>query len=221
MKNKALTVLFGVAFFFFIITFSIGLPIYCRFFYYLQINPLNLPQSTGYDFNTIKSSFDELMNFLTLPGVAFSSGVFPVSQEGISHFVDVKVLFDLNFFVLLFSSLTVITLSILKKFKVFELVRPFNMHVSFISAVSVFAIIFIIVVLALIVGFDNAFTAFHHVFFPGKDNWQFDWNKDQIIRILPAQFFLSCGVLIAVSIFAISLSIIIFQLIKKFKQKKC
>ena len=44
--------------------------------------------------------------------------------------------------------------------------------------------------------FDRAFVIFHSVFFPGKDNWIFDWRTDPIILFLPQDFFRNCAVLI-------------------------
>ncbi len=220
MKNKILTAVFGIAIFFFIITFSIGLPIYCRFFYYMQIEALNLPTSTGHSYATIKEAFDQVMNYLTLPGFEFGTGVFKYSEAGKAHFQDCKVLFDLNLLVLLASTAIILALTLLNKLKAFAFCRPFKMHVSFLSCLSIFAVIFVIAVLIFIVGFDSAFTAFHHLFFPGKDNWQFDYYQDEIIRILPQQFFLSCAVLIGASIIIISITVIVFQLIKRHRIKK-
>jgi integral membrane protein (TIGR01906 family) len=44
--------------------------------------------------------------------------------------------------------------------------------------------------------FDRAFVIFHSLFFPGKDNWIFDWHTDPIILFLPQDFFRSCAILI-------------------------
>ena len=44
--------------------------------------------------------------------------------------------------------------------------------------------------------FDRAFTVFHTLFFPGKDNWLFDWRTDGVILILPEAFFRNCALLI-------------------------
>ena len=44
--------------------------------------------------------------------------------------------------------------------------------------------------------FDRAFTVFHAVFFPGKDNWIFDPAADQIILVMPQVFFRNCAILI-------------------------
>jgi integral membrane protein (TIGR01906 family) len=49
-----------------------------------------------------------------------------------------------------------------------------------------------------ITDFNRAFVLFHKVFFPGKSNWLFDPNTDQIINILPEEFFAACGALIGV-----------------------
>ena len=108
----------------------------------------------------------------------------------------------------------------MQKKKVITLVRPFGLSVSFISAISIFLVIFVIVALVGIAGFSKAFTVFHHIFFPGKDNWMFDPYDMEVINILPQQFFLNCAILIGASILVISLSIIVFQLIKRHKTKK-
>ena len=44
--------------------------------------------------------------------------------------------------------------------------------------------------------FDAAFTIFHRIFFPGKDNWLFNPFTDPIITLLPQDFFLHCALLI-------------------------
>ena len=46
--------------------------------------------------------------------------------------------------------------------------------------------------------FDRAFVVFHSIFFPGKDNWMFDWQSDPIILFLPQDFFRNCAILILV-----------------------
>ena len=62
MKNKIITAVFIIALVLFILTFSIALPIYCRFFYYLQIKPLGLEQKTGWSYDVIKEAYDEVLN---------------------------------------------------------------------------------------------------------------------------------------------------------------
>ena len=216
MKNKLFTALFIVALMLFIITFSIGLPIYCRFFYYLQIDALNLPKITGYSYEQIKGAYDEVLNFLTLPNRPFGTGVFFYSEEGASHFADCKGLFNLNLIVLLTSSAILLLTFILQKKKLITLIRPFSIHPAFISAISIFAILFIILVFALI-DFTAVFVVFHLIFFPGKTNWQFSPYETEIILALPEQFFMNCAILIGISILVFCLSIIIVQLVQRKK----
>ncbi len=219
MINKIFTIVFGIAVFFFIITFSIALPIYLRFFYYLHINALSLPEKAGFSYAQIKCAYDEVLNYLTLPNMPFGTGVFAYTKSGFEHFADCKVLFDVNIITLIISTLTIITILVLAKLKKVCLYRPFNMSVAVISAISIFLIIFVVAIIVA-VDFSSAFTTFHHIFFPNKTNWVFDPKEMEIIRVLPEQFFLNCAILIGSSIFIICLSIIIFGLIKRKKITK-
>ena len=67
--NIALTALFVAALVILIMTFSIGLPIYCRFFYYIQINTLNLEEASGHTYAEIKAAYDEILDYLAEHGV--------------------------------------------------------------------------------------------------------------------------------------------------------
>ena len=65
-----------------------------------------------------------------------------------------------------------------------------------------------------IIDFDSAFTAFHKIFF-NNDYWIFNPRLDQIINILPQEFFYHCAVLILI---LLMLSSIILRLVyKKYK----
>lgn len=217
--STVLTVVYAVAVFLLIITFSIGLPINFRFFYYMQINSLNLPEECGYDYATIKAAFDQVMDYLTLPNKPFGTGVFAYTSDGASHFADCKVLFTLNNTVLIVSAIVFTVLLILDKKKVVPLKRPFKMNAAVISSLSIFAVAIILVGLVSI-DFDKAFVIFHKLFFPGKDNWLFDPDKDQILQILPQEFFMNAAILIACGIIIITSAILVFQFIKRKKAKK-
>lgn len=215
-----LTAFFAVAVFIFIITFSIGLPIYCRFFYYLQIEPLNIPKITGFDYATIKSSYDAVLDYLVLPNRPFSAGAFKFSESGASHFADCKVLFDLNSIALIISSVIIALSWILNKLGVVKLLKIKGVSIAFYSAISIFVVIILLAIIVS-VDFNSAFTVFHHLFFPGKDNWTFNPNTDPIILALPQQFFMNCAILIGAGILLLSLGIIVFCLIKRKKSTNC
>ena len=211
MKNKLLSGVFAVALAILILTTSIGLPIYFRPFYYMHINPLDIPARTGMDYETVKEGYDAVLDYLTLPGKEFSTGEFPHSEEGYDHFKDCKALFNLNVIMLFISLAAIITLYILNRKKIFSLCRPYGMHISF--AVSTWLLaIFAALALIVSINFSKAFEVFHTLFFPGKDNWIFDSRKDMIIRALPQEFFRNCAILIVSSILIQTITMIAVNL---------
>ena len=219
MKNKILTGVFGFALAILIITFSIGLPIYFRPFYYMQIEALDIEEYCREDYDTIKEAYDELLDYLTIPGKEFKTGKFKYSEEGKSHFVDCKGLFDLNAVALIISLVTVGTLILLEKKKVFTMCKPFGFNIMFSS--GAFTLGFFALVGGIVaIDFDAAFTVFHKIFFPGKSNWLFDWYEDQIIRILPQDFFMNCAILIFSSIVLLCVGAIVASIILRKKEAK-
>ena len=198
-KNTALSLLFSLALFCFILTFSIGLPIYCRPFYYAQIKPLELEKYSGFTAVEIKEAYDQVLDYLTLPGKPFGTGVMAHSAEGAAHFADCKVLFDLNAAVLLSSATILLVLWLLCRAGKTGPYRLGRRSAAFYAGLAA-------VVLPLVIGglaaldFDRAFIIFHSIFFPGKDNWIFDWRTDEIILVLPQEFFMYCAMLIGASV---------------------
>jgi len=216
MKNRIFTALTGICIAILIITVSIGLPIYVRPFYYSQIDALNIEQYSGADRETIIEAYDELLDYLTIPGKEFKTGDFKYSESGKAHFEDCKVLFDLNLYALITAIAGLGILLILRAIGVFEMLRPFGMNVMFSSGAFTLGGFAIIGGLCAI-DFDRAFTVFHKIFFPGKDNWLFNWWEDEIIRILPQDFFMNCAILILASIVTLCLVSILVGLLSKRK----
>ena len=214
MKNNIFTGLLGFFIAILVITFSIGLPIYFRPFYYAQIDYLEIEEYSGADRETIVEAYDELLDYLTIPGKEFGTGKFLYSESGKSHFVDCKALFDLNLYAMLISLAGIVVIFLLVGMGVVNLSQPFGMNVGFSSGVFTlggFALIGGIVA----IDFDAAFKVFHKIFFPGKSNWLFSWYDDQIIRILPEEFFMNCAILILVSIITLCALLIIQGVLTK------
>lgn len=219
MKNKVITIIFCICLVLFMLTFCIALPIYCRFFYYIQIKTLGLEASTGWSYDTIKTAYDEVLDFCTLPWVnSFSSGELKFSADGAAHFADCKVLFNLDFSVLVISAAALVTIIILHARKIITLEKFKGHRAYFYSAIV--SIVLPVVLAALIsIDFDRAFEIFHTIFFPGKTNWVFDWNADEIIRVMPEQFFMNCAIIIGVALVTFSATLIAVDLVKFRKQK--
>lgn len=214
VKNHSLTILFCIALVFFMLTFAIGLPIYGRFFYYIQIKTLDIEEETGFSYETIKDAYDAALDYCTRPSVKeFSAGDLPYSESGASHFADCKKLFMLNFGILVGSFGILLILLVLKKFKLFEFINYKGHRPMFYSAILAIALPLIIIVLILIVGFERAFDAFHAMFFPGKSNWIFNINTDPIVLIMPPEFFRNSAIIIAVGLIAFASALITADLL--------
>ena len=206
--RRVVSVWAAVCLFFFVLTVSIGLPIYIRPFYYAHIEAMDLPEASGFTASEIREAYDEVLDYLTLPGKTFGTGVMNCSEAGEAHFVDCKVLFDLNAGVLIAAALSLTAMFFLrKKLGPYRLGRHSSAFYAGISAV----------VLPLVLGglaaldFDRAFVVFHRIFFPGKDNWLFDYYADEIIRVLPQEFFMHCGILIAAGVLIQAIILLIWD----------
>ena len=213
-KNNIFSVIFAVALVVFIITVSIALPIYTRDFYYIQVKALDLPEKTGYTYEEIIEAYDETLDYLTIDGKEFGTGVLRYSEEGKSHFEDCRGLFDLNKYAMIYSLLTIIMLSFINKIGLISLARPCGLRLSFWSSVSTLGV-FGALALVCAGNFSAAFTVFHKIFFPGKSNWMFNPYEDEIINILPQQFFMACAILICASIIILSIFFIVRAIIKR------
>ena len=219
LLNRFLTVILSVFLVILVITFSIGLPIYFRPFYYMQIENLGIPEKTGHTVSEIKDAYNEVLDFLVLPNREFGTGVFKWSEEGKSHFTDCKKLFNLNLVLFIISLAVVVISFVLHKKKIIKICRPCGYNFTFICGISTLGFFALLGVLCSI-DFDTAFTVFHALFFPGKDNWLFDPREDQIINAMPQNFFMNCAILIASSIILISLAFIVYGIIEKKKAPK-
>ena len=208
--SRALSVLFALAVFLFIVTLSIALPIHIRGFYYLHIEALDLPGVSGFAADQIWEAYNEVLDYLTLPGRAFGTGVMACSADAQAHFEDCKFLFSLNDWILGGSALCIAVLLVLKRRGDTGEYRLAGHGSAFWGAVCALVIPVVVGALAAL-DFDRAFVVFHSIFFPGKDNWLFDWNADQIIRVLPQQFFMNCAILIGAGILTLSLAVILWE----------
>ncbi len=212
--NIISTAVFGVCLVLFMLTLSIGLPIYGRFFYFLQVRILGFDKAAGFSYGEVIKAYNEVLNFCTLPWVTeFSAGSLKFSADGAAHFADCKALFNLNLGVLIASAALLLTAVLLNKFKIINLLRVKGHRVYLISAAVAVALPVAVVLIVAAVGFDRAFEGFHAMFFPGKDNWVFDPAEDEIIKVMPEQFFMNCAIIIACGLIGFATALICADLI--------
>ena len=217
MRSRILSAIFALALIFFVLTVSIGLPIYIRPFYYAHIEPMGLEAYTGLTAEQLREAYNGILDYLTLPNRPFSCGILPFSAEGEAHFADCRVLFDLNRNVLLMSGgILAVLLPLQRKFGPYRLGKR---HAAWWAGLLALIAPLVIGALATL-DFDRAFVIFHQIFFPGKSNWLFDWRTDPIILALPQEFFRNCAILIGAGLVIFSLSLLIFTGIRDKKAGK-
>ena len=201
----------------FVIGFSIALPIWFRPFYYSQIEKLDIVDYSGFTREQIIRAYDDVLNYLNF-GTPFATGELKYSESGKSHFEDCKILFDLDTWATLISGLVLLTALVLKCLKVLKPAKLAKFDWFFYS--GIFAVLLPIVLGgAVAVDFENAFVVFHKIFFPGKENWMFNWYEDEIIRILPSEFFMNCAIFIAVALFVLAIISIVVGIVNRRKLK--
>ena len=178
-----------------VLTGSIAWVVLLRPFYYVQIGPLGVCQASGLTAAQARAAYSDVMDYCLGLRPDFAAGVLPFSQEGASHFADVRVLFLLDIRLLAVSLAALLALYLLRRRKGMALCRFGGRGPGFWAACGLGGLFVIVGGLAAL-DFNRAFTVFHTIFFPGKDNWLFDPMTDPVILILPEEFFRSCALLI-------------------------
>ena len=193
--SKLMTAVMSVMLALVLLAGSIAVPILARPFYYAHIDAFDLVRQTGLTEQEIKTAYDEMMDYCLGKSDTFSTGVLAWSEEGKSHFDDVAVLFKLDISVMLVCLLGAAVLLAVSRKKKMSFAAILGRGPLFWAAVTL-GVPFVVIGGLAALDFDKAFVVFHSIFFPGKTNWIFDYNLDQIIRILPQDFFMNCGILI-------------------------
>ena len=212
MKNKICSILLIINTSLFIISLSISFVLLFRPFYYYHINYLNIVETSGYNYSEIKEAYDDVIDYLVLDKL-FSTGSLKYSLDGYDHFKDCQLLFRINF-IILFVSLIIIIL----KRKFFNNIFTFKHNISFWSGCLNISIFIILYIISIIIGFDKCFEIFHNIFFLGKGNWLLNSKTDEIIKILPQEFFMNCAILVLSIIGIISIILILKEILIKRKK---
>ena len=197
MKLKRVKRWYGVvtaiALIFLVLTVSIAAPLVCRPFYYAHIQALHLPETTGFTEEEIREAYDEMMDFC-MKGEEFGTGVMKWSEDGKSHFADCAVLFRLDFQVMA-AAVLILVLCLILYLRGYRPKLLCGRGPLFWAGAILMGGFLVIAALGA-ADFDRAFVIFHHIFFPGKTNWIFYYDVDEIIQVLPEVFFRNCAILI-------------------------
>jgi integral membrane protein (TIGR01906 family) len=196
--------IFILSLIFIFISLSVYFTLLFKPLYYIDINILNIEQTTHINKNELKANYDYVITYLTQnKSEEFNLPTLPSSPHGKIHFKEVKILFD-KLKVILLSSIIISIIGII--------INKRNKKTKYLLTSSIFLIILpILLLIPFLIDFDRSFTTFHHIFF-NNDYWLFDVDLDPIITILPQTFFFHCAILV---IILISISSIILRCIYK------
>lgn len=178
-----------------IVSGAISVPILCRLFYHAHITPLQMRLRCGLDEDQIKMTYDEVMDYCLGLSDNFVLTHMRWSAKGAAHFADVRALFIFNMAVLAISAI-LLGLICLHDYRCRTTKRLLRNHIPAFWAASGLLVVLLTAGVLGVIDFDRFFTAFHKVFFPGKDNWIFDPSVDPVIRMLPEVFFRNCALLV-------------------------
>ena len=163
-----------------VLTGSILPVLLVRGFYTAQIGPLGICEASGLTGQQAAEAYGDVMDYCMGRRPDFSAGVLPFSAEGASHFADVRQ----------------------------RLPRLGGRTPGFWAACGLGGLFLLIALLAAL-NFDGAFTVFHSIFFPGKDNWLFDPVADPVILILPEAFFRNCAIAIVTVLLTVCIVLVV------------
>ena len=199
-KYKILQLLFSLTFSLFIIFTSVKATLMFKPLYYFDIEHLNIEEQSGFSSAEIVTNYDYVIDYLLSPkNQEFELPSIPYSKYGQIHFKDVKRLFTAIDILLIVTGLISIA-------GLFLNVKNKNLYFLKQTA-SMLLLLPTVLLTAFMINFDTAFTVFHKIFFR-NDYWQFDPELDQIINILPQEFFLHSALLI-ISIISISILLLL------------
>ncbi len=175
--------------FLFLACVSVVLVLNLRTIYYFDIRYQQLESRTGLPEETIRENYDTLIDYnLVMKGVKkLEFPDFPMSEQGETHFREVKRIFFAIQYLLVISGVGFL-------FGISRKLRRRDYGSLKLVSILTFVVPLALGVLA-VASWDSFFIKFHEIFFR-NDYWIFDPVTDPVIRILPDAFFFHCAVAI-------------------------
>lgn len=200
MKNKLWT--FGT--WLWLLSLAVLVAIYGAWLIYpLEVDWLKLTLQVTITKADLLKNFNVLMTYLANPlSHTLAMPDFPSSASGLKHFGDVKHLFHLAqavFILLAYPSWLF--------WKNSRAEKSLFLHQRAFTLAAILPIV--IAVVGLLIGFDQFFTLFHEMLFPGDSSWLFNPATDPIIWVLPEEYFMHCFIIFFVTYEALMLSLLV------------
>ena len=199
----------GLLFFIFFATLGTVLVINFGALYRFDVKHLNIEATSGFSYDVIMENYNALIAYCS--PFFFGKLEFPslaASTTGLSHFADVKVIFN-GCYILMALSFLLLCIIVIRKRKQHDY--------GYLKTASITSIaVPILVGLGISINFNNVFILFHKLFFRNND-WLFDPDTDPVIKILPEEYFMHCAIAIILVIILGSLALFIAYRIQKRK----
>ena len=191
IKNMLIEIIGGFWFFLALIGAIVLMVMNCTPIYRFVIDKYHLTTRPGLTADQLMLNYKEIISYLQAPGSQYLKlSDFAMSENGMIHFADVKVIFQaLYVIVLLFIIALGVFLVIKHHDKDKALLSIFN------KGANLVFVVFGLLLISMSINFSNTFTLFHKIFFR-NDYWIFDYRTDPVILALPEQLFLILSVLI-------------------------
>ncbi|WLP85420.1 TIGR01906 family membrane protein [Mycoplasma seminis] len=205
-----------------ILSASIYFTTISRWLYYIEFPKYHLdelwfknagPDGTyGHlDNKQIAQIYANVMDFLQNQTDTFNISPVTYTKAGLLHFEDVRKLFNICLGIFIASLVVSVLLIIWGKWRYKK-----NFSIISLGAYASIALLVVFVIILIIAAcdFDEAFNNFHKIFFPGKDNWIFDPDQDEIIKLLPQEVFKNYAIMIFVLLATFTFGFIIAYIIQ-------
>lgn len=183
--------------------------LFFRPLYYWSIKLFHIESASGFTKEKIISNYNALINYfipfakepLTLPSLG-------QSPQGMQHFAEVRDIFNI---LLVLIPVTLILLLLY----IYCTKNSHTLH--YLKTASIVLILApLLLGSGFVINFDKTFTLFHKLFF-NNDYWIFNPQTDPIIKMLPEEFFMLCGIVII--LFQLLTSLVCYLLYRR-KLKK-
>ncbi|MDV3429002.1 MAG: TIGR01906 family membrane protein [Bacillota bacterium] len=206
---KSIQIFFSLILAVLVISIAAKISLNYRGIYYADIERLNISKTVNMENQVIRSNYNSIIDYLQGKSEKLNTPDFKMSQQGRSHFDDVRKLYkqiDKIFYISLIISLIGIAIFSIKR--LFDYLKYSAWILIALPAVlSIFAF----------TNFNFIFTLFHKISF-SNDLWLFDPAEDPIINILPEKYFMHQAVFILLIIFISALlMLLIYKIFKKRK----
>ena len=205
IKSGILNILFAVVCTAVIISLAVSITVWCRPIYYFDLGYLGIPERSGIAEEICRLNYDALIDYNVIGGPdELQFPTLAMSETGRIHFEEVKDIF----ITMQWTGIIGGALIILAMFKWKE-----NkwLHYTVFTTVGIAAA----VLAAVIIDWQWAFTTMHKIFF-NNDYWIFSAKTDPVIKILPDEFFMHCGLVI---ILLVVLAMAAFEIIYRKRRK--